>query len=324
MNYKIKKTIKKFVPSFLLKPMLNVTRWFSALLFSETGNFAHLNEQHSTWLAVSRQKFNAEMELTDRYSALIKENDQRKLMRSKERKVHSQNGEDGILLYIFSKIGVYNHTFIEFGAGGYSSNTENLIRNFGWGGLLLDGSESEIKRMNEHYKSLPNVSDGQVIAKQAWLTRENINDIFKKNNIQGKIDLLSIDIDGNDYWIWEAINIVEPNVVVIEYNASLGSVEPLVIEYNNSFYRFNFHELGWYHGASLAAMTKLAKRKGYELICCDSSGANAFFIKESLLLNSCFDYLPPQKAFYYDSRRGGKATGKQQFEEIKDFKFIKV
>jgi hypothetical protein len=177
-----------------------------------------------------------------------------------ERKIHSQNGEDGIIRAIFDKIGTTNRFCVEFGIHPAEGNTI-LLREQGWNCLWMDGG-----------------GDGQTIRKE-FITAENINDLFAKYGVPRDLDLLSIDIDSNDYWVWKAITDYAPRVVVIEYNASIPPTESRTVEYDPS--------LRWdgtdYYGASLLALERLGRSKGYTLITCDRKGINAFFVRSELV-----------------------------------------
>lgn len=177
-----------------------------------------------------------------------------------EQSFDSQNGEDGILKIIFHKIGLTNKFCVEFGVHTITGNTVHLVKN-GWNYLWMDGE-----------------GDGKKI-KQEFINAENINSLFQKYNVPKEFDLLSIDIDSNDYWVWQAINNYYPRVVVIEYNASIPCHESKTVKYDPN--------LIWdgsnYFGASLLALKKLGDLKGYTLIACDKRGVNAFFVQNSLI-----------------------------------------
>lgn len=180
-----------------------------------------------------------------------------------ENRVYSQNGEDGVLSRIFSVIGDTNRYFVEFGTGadGSERNTR-LLQQKGWTGLLMDQG-----------------ADGNSFIRQEHITTENINGLFAKYLVPGEFDLLSIDVDGNDYWIWRALSArYRPRVVVIEYNAGIPPTESKSIVYDPDFK----WQITDYFGASLAALAKLGKRKGYKLIYCESTGVNAFFVRDDL------------------------------------------
>lgn len=323
MNYKAKKALRLFIPKFVLMPVVNIIRLLKALLTDGTNNFSHLDELHELWLKVKKYEKNQENLLRQMYQDVASGMSQKETFRSREMSIYSQNGEDGILLYIFSMIGSVNRQFVEFGAGGKTSNTENLIRNFGWRGLLIDGDNSEIERIQRYYNKLPMVGNGKVRAVQAWITVDNINQLFRDNGVKGEIDLLSIDIDGNDYWIWKAIDVIQPRVVVIEYNASLGPDRALTIEYNPTHSKLDYHPLGWYHGASLSALSKLAKKKNYILVACESSGVNAFFVRSDLA-QGIFSEQSASEAYYSDIRRDELASQMEQYNQIKHYNFVEV
>jgi len=177
-----------------------------------------------------------------------------------ERKFSSQNGEDGILEAIFTVIGTTRKYFVEFGAAsGRECNTARLAQH-GWTGLLMDAA--------------PPPPDAPVPIRREFITAENINALFEKYNVPPAFDLLSIDIDGNDYWVWKSITAYRPRVVIIEYNASVPPTESRVMPYDPNF-RWSGTD---YFGASLLALTTLGSAKGYTLVGCDSSGTNAFFV----------------------------------------------
>ena len=248
----------------------------------------------------------------------------REMMCNQEFKIYSQNGEDGILIYIFSQIGTTNKTFIEFGIEtGKECNTAALIRYFGWNGLLMDGGRSNIRKATDYYSDRDVYRHAQLKISQCFVTTDNINQVIKEHEITGEIDLLSIDIDGNDYWIWETINVVNPRVVVIEYNASFGSERLITVPYDPSFQRFNKHKSGWYHGASIAALTHLARLKNYRLVCADSKGCNVFFVRDDVWQGQLQEQTPAQ-AFYPQPKRNLIASLEQQFRLIKNLDYVEI
>lgn len=197
-----------------------------------------------------------------------------------EFQVFSQFGDDGIIQFLLNNIDVYNKQFVEFGVENYEeANTRFLLECFNWKGLVIDSDINHIK----HIKSQNYYWRNQLSIYSDFITRKNINLILEKNNSIGDIGILSIDIDGNDYWIWEEINIVNPSIVIIEYNARFGDEESVTISYNENFDRKKSKEGNIYYGASLSALSKLAKKKNYSLICTNSNGNNAYFVKNDLL-----------------------------------------
>ena len=247
----------------------------------------------------------------------------RELLRRREFRVSSQNGEDGLLAFIFSEIGVTNRRFVEFGVGdGRECNCANLAVWFGWSGLMLESDAAAARRARKHYDRLGRRAGNIVRVQRAHVTVENINETISDAGTRGEIDLLSIDIDGNDYWLWEAIDAIEPRVVVIEYNASFG-LRSTSVPYDPGFVRFRRHRSGWYHGASLAALAKLGERKGYDLVGADSRGVNAFFVRADAR-RGCLRAMKAEEAYYPQKKRLAVATVEQQFEAIRHLDFVEI
>jgi hypothetical protein len=197
-----------------------------------------------------------------------------------EFKVFSQFGDDGIIQYLIHQAGSLSKRFIEFGVGTYTEcNTRFLLENNDWDGLVFDGDEEGINYI--HHESLYWLHN--LTAVTAFLTCDNINTVFKQYGYSDEIGLLSIDIDGNDYWIWEKIEVVNPVIVVIEYNALFGRERAVAIPYDPSFNRYHAHYSGLYWGASLKAFCHLAKQKGYVFVGCNSAGNNAYFVRKDRL-----------------------------------------
>jgi hypothetical protein len=239
---------------------------------------------------------------------------QKTAIRNAEFKVFSKHGGDGILLYIFSKIGVTNRTFAEIGVeAGRECNTANLSINFGWQGIIVDANERGIESAKIYYQGK------KVKPVHCRVTAENINGLLLDNNIRGEIDLFSLDIDGNDYWVWKAIEAIRPRVIVAEYNASLG-LRPITIKYKPDFR----YQGDLYFGASLTVLAKLAKEKGYILIGCDRYGHDGFFVRKDAAEGK-FIELSPQEAFYHNPDLIKKiGSPEKQFEWVKnrDFHYV--
>ena len=199
-----------------------------------------------------------------------------------EFKVFSQREDDGIIQHIINNIEFKHKTFIEFGVETYTeSNTRFLLINNNWSGLIIDGSNENIdyiKRDQIYWKY-------DLKAIQCFITRNNINDIIESSGFNGKTGILSIDIDGNDYWIWEAITVIEPTLVIIEFNAVFNIDRPITIPYDEKFIRQKAHYSYLYFGASLTALISLGKSKGYSFIGTNSAGVNAYFVKNENIGN---------------------------------------
>lgn len=237
-------------------------------------------------------------------------------LQNREFKVFSQNGEDGLIAFIFSEIGVTNRRFVEFGVGdGRECNSANLVINFGWSGLMLEARASDVRKAVARYEGFRREDgSGRVTVARCHVTVDNVDHAIAQAGMSGEIDLLSIDIDGNDYWIWEALDVVSPRVVVIEYNASFGR-RAITVPYDAGFVRFRKHRSGWYHGASLAALAKLGRRKGYDLISTDSGGVNAFFVRDDVPKGE-LSGLDPGDAYRPQRKRLMVATEEEQFAAI--------
>lgn len=201
-------------------------------------------------------------------------------MANAEFKVTSQWGEDGILQYLLHRVKVPRPVFVEFGVQNYTeANTRFLLTNFGWSGLVIDGSEANINYIRQD----PIYWRHNLKAVASFITRENINDLLQQAGLTGEIGLLSVDIDGVDYWVWEAITVIQPAFVVAEYNALFGAERAVTVPYDPAFERTKKHPSNLYYGASLAALVGLGRRKGYAFVGTNTAGNNAFFARRDLL-----------------------------------------
>jgi hypothetical protein len=191
----------------------------------------------------------------------------------------SQRGEDGIIQYIVSKIDIPNRIFIEFGVEDYTeSNTRLLLVNNNWSGLVIDGGKRNIRFIQTdliYWKY-------DLTAVHSFITRENIDRLISSYTSCRDIGLLSVDIDGNDYWVWEAIESISPRIVICEYNSAFGPSEKVSVPYDPGFVRTRAHYSDLYFGASLSAFCHLAEKKGYDFIGTAGSGVNAFFVRKDL------------------------------------------
>ncbi|MCA0425969.1 MAG: hypothetical protein LCH37_00900 [Bacteroidetes bacterium] len=188
----------------------------------------------------------------------------------------SQWGDDGIIQYLIHLLNIKEETFIEFGVGNYlEANTRFLLMNNHWRGLIFDGSERNMEFVKND--SISWKYDIQAIP--LFITRSNINDAIQKAGFTGEIGLLHIDIDGNDYWVWESINVVNPQLVIMEYNSVFGNKEAISTPYADDFYVNAAHYSNLYFGGSLKAMCHLATQKGYSFVGSNSAGNNAYFVR---------------------------------------------
>ena len=224
-----------------------------------------------------------------------------------EYKITSQNNEDGIIDYIFSKI-PNNKYFIEIGFGYYEFNSLNLIKK-GWRGKLIDIDIEEstaLRCLLEKY-----YPKSQVKVINTKVTKENINKLILKEELNKEIDFFSLDIDSNDYWILKSMDLSNVNVLCCEYNHWLGNNDKLTVPYDENF---KFIDNGIW-GASLLALNNLLDSKGFSLIAVESSGTNAFFINNKLAKN--FEILSPLKSFKSVGRFYNDESKKKIFNNIK-------
>lgn len=213
-------------------------------------------------------------------------------------KVYSQNDEDGIIQEIFRRIGTKDKTFIEFGVeNGSECNTAKLLLE-GWRGLWIEGAAQHASAVRRSLGTF--IHDKRLTLTEGMVTAENVNSLFSKAGFSGDIDFLCIDIDFNDYWIWKAVDVVRPRVVAIEYNPIFRPPMSLVSPYDPS-HRWDGTNYG---GASLEALVRLGKTKGYRIVGCSFSGVNAFFVRDDLCENhflepaTAEEHYEPTRYFY--------------------------
>ena len=230
-------------------------------------------------------------------------------------RVFSQFEEDGKLLFIFSIIGMTHKTFVEIGSDdGVNSNSANLYFNFGWSGLFIDGNPKSIKRGIKFFNKYPHPWFYKPKFKCAKVTRENVNELIQEGGLKGEIGLLSIDIDGNDYWVWDAIETISPQVVIIETHNEFG-LNNIVVPYDSTYFFPGKHPV--YHGASPIAMNKLANKKGYRLVGANDLGFNFIFVKNGLA-----DDAIPEVSVESLLNHPSNIDGYKTFEPIKDWEYL--
>lgn len=194
--------------------------------------------------------------------------------------IFSQFGDDGIIQYLIHNIHIDNKTFIEFGVGDYyESNTRFLMMNNNWSGLVMDGSEKNIYLLKTSYYYWKH----DLNSKAVFIDENNINTLISEQGYEGDIGLLHIDLDGNDYYILKAIEVVSPVILILEYNSVFGKKRPISVPYNPMFIRGNAHYSNLFWGASLKSLCDLATIKGYSFIGCNSAGNNAYFVRDDKL-----------------------------------------
>ena len=193
-----------------------------------------------------------------------------------EFKVFSQWGDDGIIQFLINYLDIEEESFVEFGVESYrEANTKFLLMNNNWRGLIMDGSTRNV-----------NLIKGQDLywrydlkVQNILITKENINNLLTENGFTGEIGLLHIDIDGNDYWVWKEIEVINPIIVIMEYNSVFGQ-NSWTIPYDPKFFRTKYHSSNLYFGSSLTSLYDMGEEKGYYFIGSNSSGNNAYFVRK--------------------------------------------
>lgn len=234
-------------------------------------------------------------------------------------RAYSQFDEDGILLYLFSLLGVAHKSSVEICAGiGYECNTANLIINHAWDGLLIDGNPEHVRIGRAFYAAHPDTFWRQPTFVQAWVDVESINDRITENGFTGEIDLFSLDMDGVDFWVWKAITCINPRVVVLEINPVVPADLCVAIRYDREFV-YTWDKKA-YNNASLAAWVKLGREKGYRLVGCNRNRVNAFFVRNDLGA----DLLPEVSVASCLDNRFSREMVAAQWAEVADKDWVAV
>ena len=222
-------------------------------------------------------------------------------LKKAEFRVFSQWNDDGIIQFLVQYLDIKPHTFVEFGVEDYKeANSRFLLVNNNWSGLVLDGSGKNVQKIREDRIYWQH----ELKAQAAFVTAENINELLTVNGMTGEIGLLHVDIDGNDYWVWKSIQVVNPVLVVMEYNSVFGPENAWTVPYVPDFYRTNYHPSNLCYGASLTALCDLAEEKGYAFVGCNSHGNNAYFVRKDKLRD--LPILQPSEGFVVSKFREGR------------------
>lgn len=197
-----------------------------------------------------------------------------------EFRVHSQFGEDGILQHLLAHVPIANRRFVEFGVEDFrEANCRYLLETEPWEGLVLDGDPALVGKLQAQQIYWART----LRARSAFITADNLNPLLQEEGFTGDLGVLSIDIDGNDYWVWNALSVASPRIVVVEYNSVFGPHHAVSVPYDPQFFRRTAHHSWLYHGASLAAFVRLGRSKGYAFVGSNSAGNNAFFVRHDVL-----------------------------------------
>ena len=207
--------------------------------------------------------------------------DERRLLKAGYR-VYSQADEDGILHEIFRRIGEGQRTFLELGVGNGLENNTLFLLIQGWNGLWIEGSDRKAAASKKNLAA--QIAEGRLQIEQNFITASTIDQNIASFTAGRDVDLLSIDLDGNDYYVLDAIRSISPRVIVAEYNSKFPPDVPWIIEYNES-HRWDGTD---YFGASLKSLELLLSKRGYALVGCNIVGTNAFFVRTDLVNESRF------------------------------------
>ena len=262
----------------ILSPMGG--RQFRRVVAQDTSSLLTLVRSTAT---IEQRRYIAELLQNPRY-------DNPKMLTRHGFKVYSQGDEDGFIQEIFNRIGVTSRTFVEFGVGdGLENNTVKLLLE-GWSGLWLEGSPKDAASIRSRFRR--ELKSKQLSFKEVFIDAENINSLIG-DVYQGEIDLLSIDIDGNDIHVLKSIDVVNPRALVIEYNGKFPPPISIAPTYTPS-YMWSGTD---YNGSSLAAITKIAETKNYTLVGCNIIGTNAFFVRTDLVQGKFASPATPETHF---------------------------
>ena len=245
-----------------------------------TDKLDHILQSHAHTYLVSKNLLDRQLLLSGQLASFeVRKLDRVQTLADAEFRVTSQWGEDGIIEWLCHKLPGIDRSFVEFGVENYGeANTRFLLTNRGWKGLIFDGNATYMEAL----KADPIYWMFDLNAKGAFITKDNINDLIREAGFDGDLGILSVDIDGNDYWVLEAIDCVKPAIIICEYNAVLGDLHAITIPYQADFDRLSAHFSGQYFGTSIAALKELAKKKGYSFVGTNSNGVNAFFVRDDL------------------------------------------
>jgi hypothetical protein len=256
--------------------------------------------------------------------------DQVKYISDSECKVYSQNGEDGIINFLTTKLEIYKPNFIEIGVGTYvEANTRFLYDRFYPKGIIIDCEKNLEKKVNLNV----NTWKGDLRIVEAFINKDNINDIISKN-CDFVIDIFSLDIDGIDYWILDEIQSINSKIVIAEYNPIFGHTLEITVPYIYNFNRKQYHYSQLCYGMSLVALINLMRNKSYYFLGSNSTCNNAFFISKNFSKDKYFPNLLIKDLHYYvdsnvrESRdinnKLNFLTGFKKIESIKDCEVINL
>jgi hypothetical protein len=263
----------------------------------EAANFEKRRIEYSERILINQGRILAAQQLNNSTTQQLNLND-------KEFSIFSQFGEDGIIQFLVNSLEVKHRTFIEFGVEDFTeSNCRFLMMKDNWRGFVIDGSERNISRLIKSYYFWK--FDLQAIC--AFVDQDNVEDLLNLSGFDHDLGILSIDLDGVDYFILSTITRFKPRILICEFNPIFGPTRKVTVPYDDKFQRFEHHYSGQYWGASLSAINDVATRLGYGLIGTNSAGHNAFFVRDDLI-KPPFHRLDPERAFNFPTYRYSRDT----------------
>lgn len=234
--------------------------------------------------SILNRVFNEEIQKELILKAKLLSNQNLKLKRIKdlsevEFQVYSQWGEDGIIDWLVNKFPEIPKSFLEIGTENYKeSNTRFLLVNKNWDGFIIEADKNSVKDI----KSQRVYWKHNLTIENQFVDQNNINTIIKRINIPKKLGLLSLDIDGIDYWVLKKLSVLEPSIVICEYNSLFGQKKAITVPYKKNYIRSNEHYSNLFYGASIKAFIDLLKKRNYFFIGTNSAGNNAFFVNQNI------------------------------------------
>tara|TARA_B110000971_G_scaffold220321_1_gene263595 strand:- start:190 stop:1113 length:924 start_codon:yes stop_codon:yes gene_type:complete len=231
-----------------------------------------------------------------------------------EFQVYSQWGEDGIIDWLINKFPEIPKNFLEIGTQDYKeSNTRFLLINRNWDGFLIEADKAAVKDI----KSQKIFWKHRLKVKNEFITKDNINNIINRINVPKKLGLLSLDIDGVDYWVLKELSVLDPSIIICEYNSLFGQKKSVTVPYKKNYIRAEEHYSNLYYGASIKAFIDLMKKRNYFLIGTNSAGNNAFFLKKNHW-NKANKLIVEKKIFNSKFRESRDVKGNLNFLDKKE------
>ncbi len=235
---------------------------------------------------------------------------------------YSQFEEDGIILYLLTLIGKKTRSVVEICCGaGHQCMSANLIINHGYKGYLFDGDDCNVKSAQKFFRSQKEYLLVQPSIKSSWITKSNVNNLLENAGITGEVDVLILDLDGNDYHIWDSIDVISPRICVFEVNNIIPSDLAITIPYTEDFYALDKGKIdSQFRSVSLLAMIKLSRKKGYTMVGSHKYGFNVFFVRDDLLN----DLLPRPTIDEIQDNEYTRIVRNSRWPLLKDYPWISV